>query len=730
MGNQQTTAQQLKKLVSDDSKTVNKKYKALFNRYDKDHNGTIDQDEAVRFVDDFMTVVELEIDEANAALVGEAIFEVCDTNQDGVLSKEEFQLALWKIDEIHHLFNVKVGAETIDTPDMAGLLDSEVSYLRGDDGFYHPSTEDEIISLVQFAHDHDLQLRVRGASHSDSSLIYTDTVAQEYPYGWNMIKKLNVPLNEMNLILDRYDKIVSVNTDTKIAVVQGGIHLGADPENPEGAGGPVPYEDSLLWQLHYNYGLSVEETGGITHQSIAGFISTGSSGGSLRYAIDQNIAALRIVGIVNGRATAIDYTKDSEEYPFSGAVVSVGLLGVISTVTLQCNDTFRVYGREVYATVDHTAKNGAEFDMFNQESLEAWFKKYDYSRCMWWPQNHNDRLICWQAMRNDDPIPDGWDKPTKKKDHKKDIKKDPNDEALKEGPRRLYYEFDPNQPMLPGLLELFLSIIGCIMYGGELRLEEADEAVLARGLEMIEGERDEAPDQNALEKLVYSISKAIAKAGAGMIAYLSRKIAQWRDIFKPLVPFLMKIARSVFYPLGGIQRFNDYCWHGLPMDNTAPDDKLPMWFSEIWVPLARGADLLRLLNDYFDGGNSSEDLYKTGLFSWEIYCTPATESWMHMGYSNGNDIWKDGCLRVDMIWFGKNQGQPKDLYQQHWDHIKASGIPFRLHWGKDFPDPNADWIAYWKDKWEKWDDFLALRAKVDPKGIFLTKRWASLLDIQ
>ena len=48
--------------------------------------------------------------------------------------------------------------------------------------------------------------------------------------------------------------------------------------------------------LHGNFIEQAKQTlrdlGGITHQSVSGFLMTGSSGGSLQYGIDENLLAL------------------------------------------------------------------------------------------------------------------------------------------------------------------------------------------------------------------------------------------------------------------------------------------------------------------------------------------------------------------------------------------------------------------------------------------------------
>ncbi len=49
----------------------------------------------------------------------------------------------------------------------------------------------------------------------------------------------------------------------------------------------------------------------------------------------------------------------------------------------------------------------------------------------------------------------------------------------------------------------------------------------------------------------------------------------------------------------------------------------------------------------------------------------------------------------------------------------------RFHWGKYMPvDP-----AYMKAHYAKWDDFMTLRAQMDPNGIFVTPYWSERLGL-
>ena len=89
----------------------------------------------------------------------------------------------------------------------------------------------------------------------------------------------------INIILDRYNKI-----NGNIVTVEAGIHLGHDPLDPLST-----KENSLLYQLHHKYGLSLSDLGGISHQTVGGFLMTGSSGGSLVHGISDNVQGLGLL---------------------------------------------------------------------------------------------------------------------------------------------------------------------------------------------------------------------------------------------------------------------------------------------------------------------------------------------------------------------------------------------------------------------------------------------------
>ena len=159
------------------------------------------------------------------------------------------------------------------------------------------------------------------------------------------------------------------------------------------------WENSLTAILHHRDGLALPDLGGISHQTIAGYVSTGSAGGTVKWSIHDAIARLRVIDGA-GRVTELTPDGDDPDW-FRAAGIGLGLCGVISTITFRCIPTFDIVGRE---TVSATRRSN-DLDFYGDRptsglpSLEQFLVDADYARLMWWPQRHFDRLVVWQARR-------------------------------------------------------------------------------------------------------------------------------------------------------------------------------------------------------------------------------------------------------------------------------------------------------------------------------------------
>lgn len=543
---------------------------------------------------------------------------------------------------------------------------------RDPDGFHHPASEAELVALVKAAHRDGRGLRVRGAAHSCAHAIYTD--ARESAGGG------------IDVMLDRYRGWRVVDEQRKLVEAEAGIHLGADPNDPTGT---ATLEHSLLWQLATRKGWSLANTGGITHQTVSGFVATGSSGGSVRFSANENLYGFREI---DGRGDIHELTRDDDA--FYAIAPSVGLLGVISTITLECTDLFAIEGEETVAPARACA-----VDLFGdgepgRPSLEAFLRDSEYARIEWWPQRGLERVVVWQSRRRE-PGP-GFE------------------------PKR-YRRFAGSPDAVQHLIGILYAILGNLddLSGAKAKLEDNFDE-LERVLEALA----EARDLGAPGRL---LAEFVAKAIEGGVDVAITFLEPLAPVIRRALPdFFPKLA-GVFVPLGEPQRFRDWGWCGLPMDNEVDDRLLSAGFTETWIPLPLTGRVMRLLDAYFSEPRDEHEAYRrTGTFVWELYMAMPNRFWLSPSYTSGDDEWRDGAFRVNPYWFTDNAGRAETFFAGLWDLLRDNGIPFRLHWGKyqpAFAAGDRSWVDLLAAQYPRWDDFLRLREQRDPHNIFLNSYW-------
>ncbi len=557
----------------------------------------------------------------------------------------------------------------------------------GEDGFYHPASEQEIVELVVHARDNGLSLRVRGAAHSVAHAIYTD------PHDdlANVVDDEQAPSGpNLNLMLDRYGAWEVADEAGKLVVCDAGIHLGGDPSDPTGAA--IDHTSGLLWQLWDRQKWMLAATGGISHQTVSGFTATASSGGSLTYSANDDLVAFRLI---DGNGDIHDISRGANPDEFAAMCPNLGLLGVVSKITLRCVDTFDIAGRETIATREDCA-----IDLFgdgdaDRPSLQQFLSDREYARVEWWPQRGCERFAVWEARRT----PAGT------------------------GPTTPYQEFTSHPALAQFAISLVFTLLGNLphldrarprldkLFAGVREQWSADARSAGLG---------EFGDR--LAELLAAIARGTTKLMFAAVSLFAEGLWDRLDRYFP------KLV-DTFVGLSGDhpQEFTDRAWHGLPMDNEASDTALPMAFTELWFPLPRAKDVMNLLSDWFAAEPDNRAAYdRTGINAWELYAAKPSSFWLHPGYSTGADDWKDGAFRVDVYWFAANERSPAHtFFELVWQHVRDAGIPFRLHWGKYQPvmadDPT--WRDELKAQYPKWDDFLARRATLDPNGTFLSSYW-------
>ncbi len=495
----------------------------------------------------------------------------------------------------------------------------------GSDGFYHPSTEADVVALILCAKTSDRQVRARGATHSVSWSIYSNPIDGNPP---NRTLQQSPPLGDaINIAFDQMRAFEWIDEANGIVEVEPGINMGRDPSDPFGIS---TLENSFLFQA-FEKGWAVNILGGITHQTIAGFTATGSSGGSVQYAYD-NIVAFRVVDGL-GNAQWIEQSEPE----FDAMMTSMGLLGVVTKMRFKLVPMYNVAGTEVTTPVSGPS---APVDLFgpgsdDQPSLQQYLEQVPYTRIVWWPQEGCERIQTWKAQRV--PYTDNNLRP--------------------------YQQFTPD---FDGQTEQLLASMFFVLVGNT------------------------------------SLTKVISLLVTKTVHYFSNLTAM--------------MARNSRTTTGAA-----CVWI------TRSTTSFGTEFTEIWVPIQHARRVMNLYREMFEARGPSA----TGYFSTEVYGGSPSSAWMHPGYSNGEDEYKDGTCRFDVYWYRNNKGAPnvdEGFFEQYWEVLIDNNIPFRLHWGKfiprfDFPT----WSAYYQASLPRFKEFMALRAKRDPDDLFFTSYWRERL---
>ncbi len=197
-------------------------------------------------------------------------------------------------------------------------------------GIYRVNSIEQIKNVIHYAKQHNQTVRVLGSEHSPALSIYSNSE--------NELKiKLEGRLKNINSFVEEESE------NSAFVRVGAGCHLGVDPSDRTST-----LENSFNYQID-QLGWALPTLGGITHQTIAGFMSTSSSGGT---AIHNIADAIEAIGFVDGMGT-YRYVK-----LFNAVGVSMGLFGVITDVTFKLKKKYFVQGNEINQEMKHSCLAG------------------------------------------------------------------------------------------------------------------------------------------------------------------------------------------------------------------------------------------------------------------------------------------------------------------------------------------------------------------------------------
>ena len=432
--------------------------------------------------------------------------------------------------------------------------------------YYLPSTKEEVVFLVSKAQKEKKVVCLRGAAHSRPLISSLESESGD---------------GRLYLFLAKM-KSVSFNDNLMQVTAEGGCHLGFDPSDPL-ANAPIQFapfrstvENSLVYQLDHHRidpknpldGWALPDLGGIIHQTVGGFLSTGSSGSNLEASFNEQLVSIELVTGGTDGARIQSFRKDDPNYPdknenpFYAVGVGLGLCGVIVSCTFQCITNFNIVGQE--STV---LENDCPINLFADRpdlpSLVQFFTENRYKRIMWWPQNGVQRTVLWQA----DAIK--------------------NQAGFVAKP----YEEVPDIKIFGIETPLPAEIAGHLMMSGFANMELFLSKI------------------KVSHPLIYAFLESMRDK---LVPFLL-------NLFVPLNP--VKNGKPV------PPAFQDVWYGSIPMDNKISDVLIPVCFTELWFPIHDGPEVLGRLKKFFHD-NPDE----VGNFSYEIYPARASEFWLSAAY--------------------------------------------------------------------------------------------------
>ncbi|KAF9156754.1 hypothetical protein BG015_001618 [Linnemannia schmuckeri] len=211
--------------------------------------------------------------------------------------------------------------------------------------YYTPTTEEEVIKIIHLARILGKNVKAIGTGHSPSDLACTDGF---------MVNT------------DKLNRLISVDEDKKTITVQAGMKL---------------HKLHDLLELH---DMAMSNLGSISDQSVAGIMSTATHGTGAEYS--SMCASVLDLTLITATGETISCSKTEKADIFNAAVCSLGALGIITRMTLQCESAFRLENKQEPAKLNDVLNN-----------LDNIIHSAEHVRLWWYP--HTDNVVVWRANR-------------------------------------------------------------------------------------------------------------------------------------------------------------------------------------------------------------------------------------------------------------------------------------------------------------------------------------------
>lgn len=202
----------------------------------------------------------------------------------------------------------------------------------------YPTTEAEIVTLIQKAKETGKRIRVVGNGHSFSPLVKTE---------------------EILLSLSAMTGIIGVDKEQQIATAW--------------AGTSIKDANAAL----YEYGVAMINLGDIDVQSIAGATATGTHGTGTAFG---NLSS-EIVGftIITADGTIRQCSATQEAELFEAGRISLGVLGIITQISFRVMEAYKLEYTSSTGLFDDVVK---DFQQYNEDNRNFEFYYFPYSETL------------------------------------------------------------------------------------------------------------------------------------------------------------------------------------------------------------------------------------------------------------------------------------------------------------------------------------------------------------
>jgi len=212
---------------------------------------------------------------------------------------------------------------------------------------HYPTNQEDIISLVKSCNENSTPLKVVGAKHSYNDIFCAGKDG------------INISLKEFNAIME-------VDEENHTVKMEAGIRI------------------PRLIKLLKPHNLSLKNLGTNVFDSIAGACSTGYHGSGIEYGIfTSDVLEFEVITPL-GEKKVIKNSDDA----FNIYAVGLGMLGIITHVTLQCEPFYKL---EVIEKKMRFEEIEAQFDSLLAEN--------DHFKFIWIP--HTKEFMVWLGNRTD-----------------------------------------------------------------------------------------------------------------------------------------------------------------------------------------------------------------------------------------------------------------------------------------------------------------------------------------